>query len=181
MASSERGDARRPRPHPVLWFILVLGTVLILLSLFPGYFLPQEQPATVIVKEPERQRPPKPAAVPAEITRLPIATDASASLESPDATAEDDLSIIELLLSEYARHHQGNPVGENSEITAALMGRNSKRVAFLGDHGPFLNTAGELIDRWGTPYFFHQESARSTEIRSAGPDRILHTADDLVR
>ncbi|MBX3740173.1 MAG: hypothetical protein KF712_04235 [Akkermansiaceae bacterium] len=181
MASLSHGDRRRAWPHPVLWFILALATALVLLSVFPGFFLPREESATVTVKEPERHRPPVPMASPAEVTLLPIAADAAASLGSPEATAEDDLSTIELLLTEYARHHQGNPVGENSEITAALLGKNPRKVAFLADSGPFLNGSGELVDRWGTPYFFHQESARSTGIRSAGPDGIHHTADDVAR
>src|SRR6218665_949212 len=144
MSSSTHGDTRMTRPHPVLWFILALATALVLLSLFPGHLLPGEESATVTAKEAELAHPPAPAPVPAGVTLLPIATEATASLEATDATAEDDLSTIELLLTEYARHHQGNPVGENREITAALLGRNSRRVAFLADHGPFLNSSGEL-------------------------------------
>jgi hypothetical protein len=36
-----------------------------------------------------------------------------------------------------------------------------------------------LIDRWGTPYFFHALSGEHMEIHSAGPDRQFHSADDL--
>jgi hypothetical protein len=43
-----------------------------------------------------------------------------------------------------------------------------------------INKHGELVDPWGTAYFFHQLSGKETEIRSAGPDKILWTADDLV-
>jgi hypothetical protein len=43
-----------------------------------------------------------------------------------------------------------------------------------------LNGDGELVDPWGTPYFFHQISSSDTEVRSAGPDRIMHTSDDIV-
>ncbi len=44
-----------------------------------------------------------------------------------------------------------------------------------------VNDNGELVDRWGTPYFFHQISGADTEIRSAGPDKIMYTADDIVK
>jgi len=37
-----------------------------------------------------------------------------------------------------------------------------------------------LVDAWGTPYFFHQLAAMEMEIRSAGPDKVMWTADDLV-
>ena len=39
---------------------------------------------------------------------------------------------------------------------------------------------GELVDAWGTPYFFHQISGSEMEIHSAGPDKIMWTSDDLV-
>ena len=39
---------------------------------------------------------------------------------------------------------------------------------------------GEMIDPWGTPYFFHQLSGHEMEIRSAGQDRKMWTFDDLV-
>jgi hypothetical protein len=74
----------------------------------------------------------------------------------------------------------GNPVGENSEITAALTGRNRLSYAFILPGSPAINSKGELCDRWGTPFFFHQLSGERMEIRSAGPDRKLWTPDDEV-
>jgi hypothetical protein len=43
-----------------------------------------------------------------------------------------------------------------------------------------LNDKGELVDRWGTPYFFHQLSRDHMEIRSAGPDKVMWTQDDPI-
>jgi hypothetical protein len=75
----------------------------------------------------------------------------------------------------------GNPVGLNSEITARLNGGNPKHVNFINaEAGMRINANGELIDPWGTPYFFHQLSGTDMEIHSAGPDRIMWTTDDLV-
>ncbi|WAC21176.1 hypothetical protein OVA24_07240 [Luteolibacter sp. SL250] len=131
-------------------------------------------------QEARRTPPPPRSAEPEKVTRLPIA-DGITPLNSPDSQVEDDLATIELLMSEFRKHHDGNPVGENEEITAALLGGNPKRLAYLPDKGPHLNGAGQLIDRWGTPYFFHQISGSQTEIRSAGPDREMNTADDHLR
>jgi hypothetical protein len=39
---------------------------------------------------------------------------------------------------------------------------------------------GQLVDRWGTPYWFHPNSGNQMEIRSAGPDKNLFTLDDVV-
>ena len=75
----------------------------------------------------------------------------------------------------------GHPVGTNEEITRALNGENPKQAKFLrSEAGMRLNEKGELIDPWGTPFFFHQLSGTQMEIRSAGPDRKMWTADDLV-
>ena len=81
---------------------------------------------------------------------------------------------------QYGLMFGGNPVGTNPEITKALTGDNPKQVNFLGRDDNRVNGNGELIDAWGTPYFFHQLSAMQMEIRSAGPDKIMWTADDLV-
>lgn len=74
----------------------------------------------------------------------------------------------------------GNPVGSNAEIMKAVMGDNPARARLGPPAGQTINGKGELVDRWGTPYFFHQLSKTEMEIRSAGPDRVMWTSDDLV-
>ena len=82
---------------------------------------------------------------------------------------------------QYGTMFGGNPVGNNSEITAALTGQNPKHINFIqAEAGMRVNENGELVDAWGTPYFFHQLSGTDMEIHSAGPDRIMWTQDDLV-
>src|SRR4051812_43713193 len=110
------------------------------------------------------------------------ATEASALLNAPNGNAQADLRIVADILATYRTNflREGNPVGNNAEITAALRGDNRLHLAFIPDRHPALNAAGELCDRWGTPYFFHAASGTEMEIRSAGPDRKLHTADDVV-
>jgi len=75
----------------------------------------------------------------------------------------------------------GNPVGTNPEITRQLSGGNPRHINFLdAQAGMQVNNNGELIDPWGTPYFFHQISGTEMEIHSAGPDKLMWTSDDLV-
>ena len=82
---------------------------------------------------------------------------------------------------DYGSTFSGNPVGTNPEITAALNGQNAKQIKFIDpERGLRINGNGELVDPWGTPFFFHQLSAKDMEIRSAGPDKVMWTADDLV-
>ena len=73
-----------------------------------------------------------------------------------------------------------NPVGTNPEIAAALQGKNPKQINFLADSGLRLNSKEEMVDAYGTPFFFHQISGNEMEIRSAGPDKVMWTSDDLV-
>jgi len=73
-----------------------------------------------------------------------------------------------------------NPVGTNPEIAAALQGKNPRQINFLAESGLRLNGKGEIVDGYGTPFFFHQISGNEMEIRSAGPDKVMWTPDDLV-
>ncbi|MFM8334562.1 MAG: hypothetical protein ACKODK_03290 [Opitutaceae bacterium] len=104
-------------------------------------------------------------------------------LNAPGGTIEADLRVVLSLLEAFRTSfpREGNPVGSNPEITAALQGRNPASVAFVPRGHRAVNAAGELCDRWGTPFFFHAESARRMEVRSAGPDRRLWTEDDILQ
>lgn len=91
-----------------------------------------------------------------------------------------DFDKIFLMLRDYRTLAGENPVGTNAEIMKALMGGNPKGAQLGPPEGQSLNENGELIDRWGTPYFFHQLSKDLMEIHSAGPDRRMGNEDDLI-
>ena len=80
----------------------------------------------------------------------------------------------------YASVFGGNPVGTNPEITKALNGENPKQIKFINPEAGLRINNGQLVDPWGTPFFFHQLSGTDMEIHSAGPDRKMWTEDDLV-
>lgn len=91
------------------------------------------------------------------------------------------LENMRTTVRQYGLRFGGNPVGTNEEITKALQGANPQQVDFLANQpGIQINEKGELVDPWGTPYFFHQLAAMEMEIHSAGPDKIMETPDDLV-
>ncbi len=97
---------------------------------------------------------------------------------------EDDLSALAntfanlflLLKSDHPFR-----MGANEEFAAALLGKNAAREVFLTAPHAALNDQGQLIDRWGTPLFFHVRESARIDIRSAGPDRNMWTDDDLHR
>lgn len=102
-------------------------------------------------------------------------------LNSPAGDIHADLRILnEIFIAYRGAVRSGNPVGENNEITAALTGRNKLGYAFIPADCSAISSRGELCDRWGTPFFFHQLSGEKMEVHSAGPDRRLWTPDDEV-
>ena len=103
-------------------------------------------------------------------------------LNAANGTIRRDLEIVNDVLTTWRTNFpgRGNPVGENREITAALTGDNPLKYRFIRHDHPAVNAQGELCDRWGTPFRFHQISGDDMQIRSAGPDRRFGTADDAV-
>jgi len=121
-------------------------------------------------------------------------TNLASHAASPNPTSEPGASTNEppalppltvldktrVLIHNYHAAFGENPVGTNPEIAAALQGKNPRQINFLADSSLQLNGKGEIIDGYGTPFFFHQISAHEMEIHSAGPDKVLWTPDDLV-
>lgn len=109
----------------------------------------------------------------------PLAAELSGALLRPEGPPEDEIDAVAQLLYFYRQAFGENPVGDNADIVAALAGANAKEAAWIAPGIPAV-VEGRLVDRWGTPYWFHANGAREMEVRSAGPDRELFTADDLA-
>lgn len=105
-----------------------------------------------------------------------------APLNKPGSTIVRDLDAVNGVLEAWRSNfpREGNPVGENADITAALTGANHLELVLIPKKHPAINAQGELCDRWGTPFRFHQLSGEQMEIRSAGPDRTFATGDDAI-
>ena len=97
---------------------------------------------------------------------------------SSASTPEEAFGVISQILDHYRYAYQENPVGENAEITAKLLGENPKKIVFIAPDSVVLR-GNEMVDSWGSPYFFHALSALKMDVVSAGPDRELWTADDF--
>lgn len=101
------------------------------------------------------------------------------NIDEREAAAADGENV-RLMLRDFRTVMGENPVGSNAEIMKAVMGGNPKQARLGPPLGQNLNGDGELVDRWGTAYFFHQMSGTEMEIRSAGADRKLFTSDDVI-
>ena len=100
--------------------------------------------------------------------------------EPTHAEGFNDLENTNRMLKDYRQIMGENPVGTNAEIMKSLMGGNRKGAILGPPQGMNLNGSGELTDQWGMPIFFHALSKEHMEIRSAGPDRVMWTGDDVV-
>jgi len=119
--------------------------------------------------------PPIPPPQP-EGARSPLAD----RLGDPQRSISDDIATVDEIVATYLGVFRQLPIGTNAEITAALAGDNARGLAPLPADHPAISPGGELLDRWGTPFFFHQVTREFLEVRSAGPDRRLFSADDIV-
>ncbi len=105
---------------------------------------------------------------------------AGSAVAAANPSAQTDAVRVRHMISDYHTLAGENPVGTNAEIMKQMMGGNSHQATLGPPEGMPLNAQGELVDQWGTPYFFHQLSRDKMEVRSAGPDKVMWTADDVI-
>jgi hypothetical protein len=188
-----------------LWAISVLIAVITAMFFLPRANSPRtehslsqngrvsENSSIVVVGRTNPQPGPSVSATDA-VPNMTAATDLASRAASPDPLpgsiagtneppALPPLTVLDkarVVIHNYHAAFGENPVGTNPEIAAALQGKNPKQINFLAESGLRLNDKGEIIDGYGTPFFFHQISGQEMEIRSAGPDRVMWSSDDLV-
>jgi len=125
-----------------------------------------------------KEAPSTPSILPTE--SIPIITD----LHDPRGTEKDDVRILHEMVGSFleaVKEPYRPPLGINEDFAKALTGGNRYGDVFLATNHPAMNDRGQLIDRWGTSYHFHPVAADNIDVRSAGPDRVLFTADDIMK
>ena len=168
---------------------LTVILVTLIAALLTWYFWPAPPPSsasatTAAAPAPSQSAQSKAENPPAKISAPPPHAERSTladTLNSPQTDLRADLRVVNEIIFTFRTNfpRDGNPVGTNSEITSVLTGKNKLRLALIPpDHPAISRTTGELLDRYGTPFFFHAESGTRMSITSAGPDKKLHTADD---
>jgi hypothetical protein len=182
-----------PRPNTIralgaLFAVVLMGLGLTMIF-WPTHRVPAKKakaPASSAQSSTRDVLPSANLASPLSATRSPFSPEPPSpladELNSPRTTIQRDLQILNAVLLAWQTnfHGQGNPVGDNAAITAALTGKNPLNFQFIPRDHPAINASGELCDRWDTPFFFHALSGTRMEIRSAGPDRQMYTDDDIV-
>jgi hypothetical protein len=101
----------------------------------------------------------------------------------PNKPPRHDLETLLQLMNNFlllVKSESDRPLSDNEDWARALLGANPAHERFLPQLSPALNGNGQLIDRWGTPLFFHAKRRGHYTIRSAGPDRKMWTRDDII-
>ena len=172
---------------------------LTLLALF-GWLLISTRSTTPEAASEQRQMQPHATAVAVNTLAIPAATgivspatNSAAPLlgetllrgyATAASTPENDLKLMAQLMDNFSLLVKSSaklPMSVNEDWAAAFRGLNPARERFLPDQHVALNAQGQLVDRWQTPLFFHPLGNHRFELRSAGPDKKMWTADDLHR
>lgn len=101
------------------------------------------------------------------------------NLELPEQEA---MAHVHELLGIYAYNGNDGVLNgfTNVEMVNELLGDNPSQLAFIPAKHPRIDEHGQLTDRWGGAYDFHVISSMNVGITSPGPDKKLHTEDDVV-
>ena len=133
--------------------------------------LPPEEPLPVVVPE-------------EEISRRPAGDAILDGYGSEASSAAGDLQKLGAVVENLLLHFKtldSRKAGTNEQFAELLRGGNPEKLAFVSATSPIFGDKGLIVDRWGVPLFFHPVAERHIEIRSAGPDGEMFTADDLQR
>ncbi len=182
-----------PREGLLTLGIIVVSGLLIWVLLFPSNS-PDLLPSGTLPPSPIRKSkmvtPVNTAATPETTPSTPTKDDAlpeisplAARLNAPDGNVREDVRTLHELILQYLHTtHQARsiPIGNDSDLARAITGGNPLGVVLMRSPHPALSLDGRLRDRWGTPYFIHALGGNAFDVRSAGPDQKMFTADDVM-
>lgn len=144
--------------------------------------VPAEDPARPYVLRPPDGAPTdsRKAMVPGSPPSLPFHPLAVAFGDGATPPEQEPAELLDILDGYRGIRGRYPTAEDNPGLMRLLTGRDAAGLAaFPPDHARF-DARGALVDGWGTPFFFHHLSSQSIEVRSAGPDGVLFSDDDIV-
>jgi len=161
--------------------ILVIGSVDVFL-LFPKKEHPPSRPV-IAVSHQKKPSPPAPALLPPRRATAENPQQSWERLLAADGTPSEDRAALADIVTNFLEStapDQRHAMGTNEEITRKLSDPSQMGGGAIPLNHPAM-MHGQLVDRWGSPWFFHQQSSNVIEVRSAGPDHKLFTDDDVTK
>ena len=101
-------------------------------------------------------------------------------LSEAQATDSQERAIVSALET-FKLDHGSFPHGSNPAVVAALVGNPPSQPGYIVFHSGRVDAHGNVTDAWGLPYQFGFYADQQMFIRSAGPDHLYSTSDDIVR
>lgn len=173
------------------WILILLLVVVSIFGLWIYNALAPSEKGSLVSTTQKATKPTSPSAPspiasiesssskPVTVTIDPANKAHAEELNAPDSPPQHDVEIVNDFIGLYRKAFGSNPVGNNEDVTAALTGSFGQRGRVFPPTSRAIKD-GQLVDRWGTPFWFHAESGTKMEIRSAGPDKKLFTQDDIL-
>lgn len=96
----------------------------------------------------------------------------------PENRIHTDAVSIEMAVQQYEIAVGERPHGDNPEVFRALLGTNALGLALLSPGR--INTSGEMLDPWGSPYRIEDLGHTNFAVRSGGRNRSYGDSDDYV-
>jgi len=172
------------RPGPYIVGLLLIALLILTVWLQTALTDPAVQRAIEETQKARPQRQPEPGpplpppARPMNQAMDPVLQEMHQEMTQRETPPERELEILQELLTLHQRALGTGSFGDNGDVTRALIGDTAQGV-WLPRQSPRIRD-GQLLDRWGTAYWFHANAGHQIEIRSAGPDQTLFTSDDLI-
>jgi hypothetical protein len=92
--------------------------------------------------------------------------------------ARAEMWDVATALNKFETTYKEFPLGKEAAIFKALYGSNSGNFIFLSRG--ITNSDGQMLDPWKTPYQIQFFQETNFVIRSAGKNKIIGDADDII-
>ena len=94
--------------------------------------------------------------------------------------ARIEISNLNAAFNQYHAEYGVIPQGTNSAVLKTLLGDNPRKIQFFNANPQRINSMGEFMDPWKTPYEIQISDQTNYTIRSAGASRAFGDKDDIV-
>ena len=91
-----------------------------------------------------------------------------------------EMSNLCAAIAQYHAEFGKYPSGTKAEILKCLLGHNSKKLTLFTVNLKAVNSGGEFMDPWETPYEIQIYDQTNCTIRSAGPNHTFGDKDDIL-
>ena len=160
-------------------WLITIGLLIVLLWLLAVWLPKDKQSLSTVSPDPDAH-----SIAPLSVATNPLPGDVLLeSYGNTNTTIRTDLrqilrvfdNALVLVKQSDTRHYT-----TNEDLADFLRGKNWNQTSFVSPGSKIFGADGRILDRWGNPLHVHPVSTGKIELRSAAPDGIAWTADDVL-